>query len=230
MSAERDNRNQFQRVEDATVAAMTGTGNNKNASMLLPVASNRAPEARIESTSTAGSTPQVHGFAYGNFSANAQQQSNPSNNSSGPSTNNLGVPGGVLLQQLGVLLGAELGRQNHLVQWMAQTTQKRQEEMNAQIQKAASILAAPPGTAANLQHDENSIAREPKAASCDPSSSSLEIVADDGQPRKLPPGSLLVPCRARGMPKDHNSKVRLCCFGSFQLDFLKFYICFRPFA
>lgn len=91
----------------------------------------------------------------------------------------------------------------------ALTGSTRKVPADAPAAAAAAVASAPTGTAANTSgnNDGHSGAGFTKGLpSNDPVNNATSDTAKDE--RKKAPGSVIVPCRARGMPMDHNFKVR----------------------
>ena len=87
-----------------------------------------------------------------------------------------------LSQNLGVQALVDLDRRNQTVQMVIEQFQRRQQELDQQFQEVTAFLES-----------------QKRAAEVHQRSRDLS---------NLQEGSVVVPCRARGMPKNHNAKVR----------------------
>lgn len=116
------------------------------------------------------------------------------------------------LRQYEELQRAEAMRQLEQQQLMHQQQQKQQQQLQNQQQQQQQLqLKAQQLTAAAEDDDDESPPQSPVHAQ-------RKMTGGDGRPPigdstreeiEKAPGSVIVPCRARGMPMDHNFKVRL---------------------
>ena len=123
--------------------------------------------------------------------------------------------GNAILNQLGFLqklLGEEMGRPNHLFRSLAQNAtnagnegqagpQQNQESVVAQVHTSVATSAAQAGPSSIPEASRQAEDMQQHA----PAAAGIESI--DGPRSKLPPGAIVVPCRARGMPQDHTTKV-----------------------
>ena len=102
-------------------------------------------------------------------------------------------------------------QQQQQQQAQAQASEATRQEIEAASTTSASVSSAP-GSANNAQNSSAMMGMvrpnfPPEAASAGPRPQPPAAGADKKDQRR-DPGSVVVPCRARGMPMDHNFKVR----------------------